>query len=186
MGAMLCMGGGAAEITFNGTFEDATANKNGILWPRYWHKTTMSKNTQVRLTKEPTEVRTGKFSFLIEQEEKNSVANVRYLKAFPAKVGDKINITLYARGKGKLNMMLILYRGNTSRFLRTIGCGGAKNIDSPDKWSKFEYKGGFPQLKDKDGLIPSYGFLPVIHVTGEAELLIDDMKMEVIPVAAKK
>ena len=182
---LLCAGAFAAELEFNGNFENATADKRGILWPKFWHKTTISKDTSVRLTKEPTEVHSGKFAFLVEQENAKSVANVRYLKSFPAKPGDKAKITLYAKGSGNLNMMRILYQGGTGKFLRTIGWGGTKKVDSPDKWTKLEYIASFPALKVRNEDVKAYGFIPVIHITGEAELLIDDMKMELIPVVKK-
>lgn len=182
--AVLCAGSFAAEIPFNGSFENATADKHGILWPRFWYKTPISKETSVRLTKEPTEVRSGKFSFLVEQEGEKSVANVRYLKSFPVALKDKVRITLYARGTGKLQMMSILYQGGTGKFLRTVGWGKAVKIDSPDKWIKLEFSDGFPALRAKGTPITSYTFIPVIHITGEAELLIDDMKLEHFPAAA--
>ena len=181
---LLCAGSFAAEITFNGNFENATADKHGILWPRFWHKTIISKETSVRLTKEPTEVRSGKFAFLIEQENEKSVANVRYLKSFPVALKDTVKITLYARGTGKLKMMRILYQGGTGKFLRTIGWGKVASVDSPDQWVKLEFTDSFPALKAQGIPITSFTFIPVIHVTGEAELLIDDMKLEHLPAAA--
>ena len=185
---LLCAGSFAAEIAFNGSFENATADKHGILWPRFWHKTFLSKETSVRLTKEPTEVHSGKFAFLIEQENEKSVANVRYLKSFPVALKDKVKLTLYARGTGNLKMMRILYQGGTGKFLRTVGWGKTVKIDSPDKWIKLEFTDGFPALRAKGTPITSYTFIPVIHITGEAELLIDDMKLEHLPAvpAAKK
>ena len=181
---LLCAGSFAAEITFNGNFENATADKHGILWPRFWYKTPISKETSVRLTKEPTEVRSGKFAFFIEQEGEKSVANIRYLKSFPVALKDKVQITLYARGTGKLKMMRILYQVETGKFLRTIGWGKVVSVDSPDKWVKLEFIDSFPALKAKGVPITSYTFIPVIHVTGEAELLIDDMKLEHFSAAA--
>jgi hypothetical protein len=182
--AVLCAGAFAAELEFNGNFENATADKHGILWPRFWHKTFLSKETSVRLTKEPTEVHSGKFAFLVEQENEKSVANVRYLKSFPVGLKDKVKLTLYARGTGNLKMMRILYLGGTGKFLRTIGWGKTVKIDSPDKWVKLEFTDSFPALKAQGVPITSYNFIPVIHVTGEAELLIDDMKLEHLPAAA--
>jgi hypothetical protein len=176
----------AKEIQFNGNFENATANKQGILWPKFWHKTIFSKETSIRLTKEPDEVQNGKFALFIEQETAKSVANVRYLTSFPANLKDKVKATLYVKGTGKLQLMRIIYEGETGKFLRTIGFGKIYKVDSPDKWVKFEFNDNFPPLKARGKLIEKYKFLPVFNIVGEAELLIDNMTMEIIEPTAPK
>ena len=176
----------AAEIQFNGNFENATANKEGILWPKFWHKTIFSKETSIRLTKEPGEVQNGKFALFIEQESDKSVADVRYLTNFPANLNDKVKAVLYVKGTGKLKLQRIIYEGNSGKFLRTIGFGKVQNVDSPDKWVKLEFIDNFPPLKNRGNVIEKYKFLPVFHVRGEAELLIDNMTMEVIEPNAVK
>ncbi len=182
---LLCSVSFAAEIQFNGNFENATANKQGILWPKFWHKTIFSKNTSVRLTKEPSEVQNGKFAFFVEQEDAKSVADVRYLTSFPANLEDKVKAVLYVKGTGTFKLMRIIYDGNTGAFLRTISWGKAHKVDSPEKWVKLELVDNFPKLKNRGNEIKKYKFLPVFHIVGEAEMLIDNMTMEVITPEAK-
>ena len=181
LASMLCMAG---SVELNGGFERCTAASNGILVPVGWNlNSKISKDSSVRATREKDEVRNGNFALNLECEEGGTLY-FRTLDVFPVNAGDKIRFKFYAMGEGNIEIALMMMSGpGLAHTLRTIGGFPTKKVPDPLKWNEMTHEVFMRPVKTRDNKqeFSKLWFIPMIHVTGEADIIIDDLSIEVVP-----
>ena len=179
---LFCMAGTVVEL--NGGFERCTAETNGILTPVGWnYNRSISKNSSVRATLDKDDVHAGNFSLNLECEEDGTLY-FRTLEPFPVNAGDKMRFKVFARGEGKFSILLLMMSGpGLSYTLRTIGGFPEKEVPDEDKWTEMVHETTMIPVKTRDNKqsFTKLWFIPMIHVKGEAEILLDDLSIEIIP-----
>ncbi|MBR7103383.1 MAG: hypothetical protein IKC65_00390 [Lentisphaeria bacterium] len=160
----------------NGSFEKCRANSKGFISPEGWVKDKQSKGVKFSATSE--EVRSGKFSLYIENEEKASSLIYYYPSPVKAEAGDKMIFTVYGKGEGSFNMGVIAYSDEApSRFLRTLATREQKITDG-EKWQKFTFVCPVNTQKRYGKEYQKFLLRPVILIRGAAEFALDDLIYE--------
>ncbi len=185
--SLLCLAGGAVEL--NGGFERCTAASNGILIPMGWnYNVKISKNSAVRATREKDEVRNGNFALNLECDE-GGVLYFRTLEVFPVNAGDRIRFKVYAMGEGTFDISLLMMNGpGIGHTLRTIGGLPKSKVLKPLQWNEIKHEIVMNPVKTRDNKesFSKLWFIPMIHIEGEADIIIDDLSIEVIPAEPKE
>lgn len=174
----------AGAIDVNGDFEKCTASATGIILPEGWIiNQGVSKNAEVYITREPDYVRNGFFALHLEVEEGGTMYLMKFQNGIEAKPGDRVEFSIWGSGKGKVALGFIqnaARKGKSGIFLGTVMLPG-KELSGSEDWvqHRFVYE---LQKKEKDKVQYEYfSLIPVIYVQNKADILLDDMTMEMFP-----
>lgn len=178
----------AEKIDMNGDFEKCKADSNGVILPEGWLiNKGVTKKSEIQITKETDEVRGGKFALRIENE-KDGTAYLMKWQQVSVKPGDKINLTVWAKGKGRIALGFItngIPEGRKNSVFLGTSAWPVKPVASEDKWVETKNSYTITELK-KDGMVcGSLTLTPVIYVEKDAELYLDDYTFELIKAGGK-
>ena len=161
----------------NGGFEKCRANAKGFVTPEGWVQNKISKGVKHSATTE--EVRSGKFAFYAEAEEK-SLAYVYFNQThIKADAGDTLTFTVYGKGEGSFRLGATVYSDETKRrFIRTISAGKPQKISDGEKWQKFVFRCKLGKQKRSGKEYTAFQLHPTIIISGTGEFVLDDLSYE--------
>ena len=161
----------------NGGFEKCRANAKGFVTPEGWVQNKISKGVKHSATTE--EVRSGKFAFYAEAEEK-AMAYIYYYPAhIKADAGDTLTFTVYGKGEGSFRLGATVYSDETKRrFIRTISAGKPQKISDGEKWQKFVFRCKLGKQNRSGKEYAKFQLHPTIIISGTGEFVLDDLSYE--------
>ena len=163
-------------VDINGSFEKCRANPKGFVTPEGWVRDKQSKGVKFSASSE--EVRTGKFAFYAEAEEK-SLAHIYYNNAvIKAEAGETVTFTVYGKGSGTFQLGVIAYSDEEKgRFVCTLA-GKAQKITDGENWKKFTFTVPIVKRKRNGREYTKLRLRPTIIIRDAGEFVLDDLTYE--------
>ncbi len=178
----------AEKIDINGDFEKCKADSNGVILPEGWEiNKSLTKKSEIRITKKTDEVRGGKFALCIENEKDGIAYFMNWQQQVSVKPGDKINFSIWVKGKGRIALGFIQYgipAGQKNSVFLGSFAAPIRPVASEDTWVETSntYTVAEPR---KDGKVcGSLTLIPIIYVK-DAEFYLDDYTFELIKAREK-
>ena len=170
----------AAEISdINGGFEKINRSQK-IAMPISWHKNkNVTKNAVIELCTEPSLVHNGKSALYIESE-KNGRAYVFRSPMIEYHANDAWQVSVYAKGKGKLKLGFVLH-GFTPSTGTKVYLSSTSSADfnvADDKFVHYTWNFKLPKYKKNQKEYTDFMLMPFIDINGDAIMFVDDYKIE--------
>lgn len=187
----VCLAAGtlfAEKIDMNGDFEKCKPDSNGVILPEGWIiNKGITKKSEIRITRNPDEIRNGKFALRIENEKDG---NAYFMKWQPVDVapGDKIQCSIWAKGQGKLALGFITYgfhEGQKDGEFLGSTVWPVKQLNSGSSWVETNHTYTVEEGKKDNKVYARLSVIPVIYVDNEAEFSLDDYTFELIKAGRK-
>lgn len=170
----------AEKIDMNGDFEKCKPDSNGIILPEGWQiNKGCTKKSESRIVKETDEIRGGKFALYIENEP-GGTAFLMKVQSVKVKPGDRVQCSIWAKGKGKIALGFITNGGEKYNVFLGTSAGPLKPVDRKNTWTQTANTYTVAEIKKNGDLYSKFAIIPVIYVQDNAELYLDDYTLEII------
>ena len=178
----------AEKIDMNGDFEKCKPDSNGVILPEGWIiNKGISKKSEIQITKEPDEIRNGKFALRIENE-KDGTAYIMKWQPVEVGPGDKIQCSVWVKGKGKIALEFItngVLEGQKNSDFLGSSAWPVKQLNSETTWVETNNTYSVKEIKKDNKVYSKLSVIPIIYVENEAELCLDDYTFELIKAERK-